>query len=120
MSAGDEMVRGLGEILAAHEDVSYNMTTPRQYTEYSGWLRNCQCGRPLPDGGAPDDVFWNEYRAHVTEALAAHVLGLVAAGKAEALREAAKELPGFDGIRTHGDAARWLRDRADGLAGEAS
>ena len=32
---------------------------------------------------------------------------------ARALREAASALPGFDGIRTHGDAARWLRDRAD-------
>lgn len=36
-----------------------------------------------------------------------------AEGAREALLEAARSLPGFDGIRTHGDAARWLRNRAE-------
>jgi len=46
--------------------------------------------------------------------IATDVLPAVApAITARALREAARDLPGFDGIRTHGDAARWLRDRAD-------
>lgn len=98
MNAGDEMVRGLGDVLRPH------------FTE-----RDYEQGCTLACGYDGDDRV-----EHLAHALAAHVLGLVTAGKAEALREAAKELPGFDGIRTHGDAARWLRDRADGLAGEAS
>ena len=30
----------------------------------------------------------------------------------QALRDAARDFPGFDPIRTHGDAKSWLRDRA--------
>lgn len=39
--------------------------------------------------------------------------------RAEALREAARDLPGLDTIRTHGDAANWLRARADSLTPDA-
>ena len=37
---------------------------------------------------------------------------VVNAEVAKALVSAAREMPGFDSIRTHGDAANWLRDRA--------
>ena len=34
----------------------------------------------------------------------------------QALRDAARDFPGFDPIRTHGDAKRWFRDRAARIA----
>lgn len=55
-----------------------------------------------------------EYHAHLAAVLDAHVTERCA----ETLEEAARDLPGFDGIRTHGDAAHWLRDRAAAMRGE--
>lgn len=67
----------------------------------------------------PDpDAAIDQIAAHVAAALAP----ILAADRAETLRDAARELPGFSDIRTHGDAAHWLRERADraGAEGKAS
>ena len=53
---------------------------------------------------------WLDYSRAAVDAVAP---AIAARAKAKALRDAAWAIPGFDGIRTHGDAARWLRDRAD-------
>ena len=117
MNAGDEMVRGLGEVLRPH------------FTE-----RDYEQGCTLACGYDGDDRV-----EHLAEALAAHVLGLVAAGKAEAWDEALAAVGrGVIGAQ-NAHAERGHRDivsalvglegaiprtenpyRADGLAGEAS
>lgn len=117
MNAGDEMVRGLGDVLDEHCLVAC-----------TGHHLKCACGARFEAGK-------RLHHAHLANILAAHVLGLVAAGKAEALREAADAWtqgawsnvmlpkptpPAVPVIAYSNRVGDWLRDRADGLAGEAS
>jgi hypothetical protein len=74
----------------------------------------CSCGHS-PSWASPDLLLTQQdiHRAHVAAALIAS--GAVQDRRevaAEVLEAAARDLPGLDHIRTHGDAARWLRDRA--------
>jgi hypothetical protein len=54
------------------------------------------------------------------DSLAARDARVAATARADALREAADALPGFDSIRTHGDAADWLRTRASNIVRAAT
>lgn len=94
---------GTAGLLAAHElsPPAGDSLPPRPWT--------CGCGMEFPSGWTAEML----HRAHLAALLDAHVTERCA----ETLEEAARELPGFDGIRTHGDAARWLRDRAAGVRG---
>lgn len=108
MNAGDEMVRGLGDVLDLHRYLGENSVGN------VGCL-GCAWNGPHARHHTAEQrrAF---HRAHVADILAAHVLGLVAAGKAEALREAAEVTTAPMSLATRA----WLRARADGLAGEAS
>lgn len=37
------------------ENISYDLGTPRQYTQFGGWNISCECGYPLGDGGNLED-----------------------------------------------------------------
>jgi hypothetical protein len=41
--------------LPGHENVSFDLTCPRQYTARRGWNRYCECGASLGDTGYSDD-----------------------------------------------------------------
>lgn len=50
-------------MMKGHEDITYDLGTPRQYTQHGNWNKNCECGYPLGDG--PD---WEErYESHLKE-----------------------------------------------------
>lgn len=76
------------------------------------WCEHCK--EPMPDVLKTRIDLSKAMEAHFRAALDAHVTERCA----QTLEEAASRLPGFDGIRTHGDAAHWLRDRAAAVRGE--
>ena len=55
---------------AGHQNVTFNLTIPRQYTERGGWNRNCECGAPLGDTGHSDEEQASIYEAHIASVTA--------------------------------------------------
>lgn len=51
--------------VAGHENVSFDLGTPRQYTARGGWNISCECGAPLGDTGYSYDEQEALYRDHL-------------------------------------------------------
>lgn len=76
----------------------------------------CRCGVDLPHGR--NERIAPLHRTHLAAVLAPLVAEVREGAVEEALEAAAMDLPGWNnGIRTHGDAARWLRHRATAARG---
>lgn len=125
MTADETRESGVEEVLARvlteHDDVSFDLGTPREYTRHGGWNMSCQCGHPIGDGGDDAEAMGN-HRAHVAAAQAAALAPVLAAERAKALRDAADqcERDADDGhcgsaacAENNRITAHWLRDRAD-------
>lgn len=84
----------LAGVLAEHGDISFDLGTPRAYTKHGGWNQSCGCGFPLGDAGGEggEERVQATYRAHVAAMQAAALGPVIAAARAEALREAADEM----------------------------
>ena len=54
-------------IATGHENVTFDLTTPRQYTARGGWNINCECGAPLGDSGYSYEEQQAMYDAHLAE-----------------------------------------------------
>lgn len=80
--------KSMAEVLAEHAEVSFDLGTPRVYTEHGGWNQSCKCGEALGDGGHPISLD-ERHHAHLAQALADAGFGHVAsveASDAESLR----------------------------------
>jgi hypothetical protein len=64
MSSTDELVA----LLVKHGDVSYDLTTPRKYTQHGGWNEYCGCGSWLGDGDNPVSLHERHAR-HVADCI---------------------------------------------------
>lgn len=62
----------LAEVLAAHEGITFDLGTPREYTQHGGWNQSCACGEPLGDAGGDDgdERVATAHRAHPAAVLA--------------------------------------------------
>jgi hypothetical protein len=65
----DPLETRIAQVLAEHEDISFDLGTPRRYTRHGGWNMACGCGFPLGDGGDEEEAYRNR-RAHVAAEVA--------------------------------------------------
>jgi len=65
----DPLETRIAQVLAEHEDISFDLGTPRRYTRHGGWNMACGCGFPLGDGGDEEEAYRNR-RAHVAAEIA--------------------------------------------------
>jgi hypothetical protein len=69
MSELSEYRERVAEVLAIHDDVMVDVTTPRQYTAHGGWNKRCGCGEYLTDEDG--EALELAHRAHLADALLA-------------------------------------------------
>ncbi|MBO9523141.1 MAG: hypothetical protein J7518_16535 [Nocardioidaceae bacterium] len=54
LAGANPVIASCVDLLAAHQDRYFDLTTPRRYTAHGGWNQFCICGQSLGDAGGDD------------------------------------------------------------------